>query len=367
MIGIAQGDLFETEDLTQAVEDFMLVLLRTRRRPSAQELVNDLRNQVGLEAARLLPPLLRRLAERRKLTRADRDYCLLILQGNDLESALRNPPPELEARSTIDALVQESRLYRESGAFQEMINFMAGFRDYAPYNNLLVRLQNPSCNFYATARDWRIRFNRELVEDAKPMIILAPMHPVMLVYDLDQTVGPPLPKELETFAQFEGYFDQSWLQRLIENAGRHRIRVDFKPLSSTNAGFAMRESEAKGWKMRIAVHSQLAPPSQFGILCHEIAHVMLGHLGADVDRWWPGRAGLDKASMEIEAEAVAFIVTRRLELTGTSAAYVSRYLSHDQVPLGISIDLIAKTAAFVERMARGKIPEPKRRSEKEKQ
>jgi hypothetical protein len=49
---------------------------------------------------------------------------------------------------------------------------------------MLVRMQNPTCSFYATERDWYDRFRRNLKEDARPMLILAPMHPVLLVYAL---------------------------------------------------------------------------------------------------------------------------------------------------------------------------------------
>jgi hypothetical protein len=94
-----------------------------------------------------------------------------------------------EILSTIDVLVERSRAYRTSQSFREMIDFMGRFRVYAPYNVMLVRLQNASCSFFATAKDWDERFERALKEDARPMLILAPMHPVMLVYDLDQTEG----------------------------------------------------------------------------------------------------------------------------------------------------------------------------------
>ena len=36
----------------------------------------------------------------------------------------------------------------------------------------------------------REHFGRKLKEDARPMLILAPMHPVLTVYELDQTEGP---------------------------------------------------------------------------------------------------------------------------------------------------------------------------------
>jgi len=61
---------------------------------------------------------------------------------------------------------------------------MTTIREYAPYNNMLVRIQNPSCSFYATEKDWRKRFGRHIQEDAWPMLILAPMHPLLTVYPL---------------------------------------------------------------------------------------------------------------------------------------------------------------------------------------
>src|SRR5439155_10576285 len=157
--------------------------------------------------------------------------------------------------STIDSLLQQSKAYRGSAEFQDMVSFMGSFRDYAPFNNMLVRLQNPTCSFYATEPDWNKRFDRRLKEDARPMLILAPMHPVMLVYDLDQTEGKPPPKEITEFAKFEGAWNSEWLARMVENAIVHdKIRVNFKTLSSTNADFATIAAWEGGSKMRIAIH-----------------------------------------------------------------------------------------------------------------
>jgi len=126
------------------------------------------------------------------------------------------------------------------------------------------------------------------------MLILAPMHPVMLVYDLDQTDGP-LPEGLKQFAQFEGEWKPRWLEQTVRNAAVHdRIRVSFKSLSSTNAGFAAVARGTDRWKMRIVIHNELDQPSRSGVLCHELAHIYLGHLGSDKDRWWAGRSELDR-------------------------------------------------------------------------
>jgi hypothetical protein len=109
-----------------------------------------------------------------------------LLEGDDLVPALRGEGNR-EVISSIDTLLEASGRYRNSAEFLEMVEFTGRFRDYAAYNNMLVQVQNPSCAYYASEKDWYERFGRGIKEDARPMLILAPMHPVMLVYDLDQT------------------------------------------------------------------------------------------------------------------------------------------------------------------------------------
>lgn len=292
------------------------------------------------------------------LTRMLREYIGSILESDDLEAAVNGRrAPRQEVASTIDALVRSATRYRTSEAFVEMLDFMANFRDYAPFNNMLVRVQNPSCGFFATARDWERRFDRTVREDARPMLILAPKHPVMLVYALDDTDGPALPSQLQHFARFEGPWDDAWMKRTVENAARDGIRIDVKSLSATHAGFAeVRLGYEPGHRVRIVVHADLDDISRFGVLCHELAHIYLGHLGANEDGWWPGRASLAHAAIEFEAEAVAYVVTGRLGLTGSSAEYVSRYAEGGCTPAGVSLDLIAKVAGRSEQMARESFP-----------
>src|SRR2546430_578987 len=96
-----------------------------------------------------------------------------------------------------------------------------------------------------------------------PLPPQAAMHPVMLVYDLDQTEGPPPPEELYRFAQFEGQWDPQCLRKTVRNAAVHdHIRVSFEALSSTNAGFAELERGTGKWKMRIVIHNALDEPSR---------------------------------------------------------------------------------------------------------
>lgn len=359
-------DLFSQIEQPPSIEEVIIDVLQAGQQPSALELLRTIETKAGMHARWELLTTVERLAANPKWTRAVRDYLTSLLETGSLARALRGEDaPDREMISTIDLLLQQSTRYRESKAFEEMIDFMGRFRDYAPFNNMLVRLQNPSCSFYATARDWQVRFKRTLKEDARPMLILAPMHPVMLVYDLDQTDGTALPEELKRFAQFHGEWNDEWLERMVENAAGFRILVQFKPLSSTNAGFATLARETGAWKMRIVIHEKLDEPSRCGVLCHELAHILLGHLGTDADHWWPARTNLNRNAIEVEAEAVGWIATTRLGLRGASDAYVSRHMRDGQTPTGVSPDSIAKVASLVEHMAREAMPPRRPRARKE--
>ena len=261
---------------------------------------------------------------------------------------------------------QTSALYRKSAAFRDAIEFTAKFRDYAPFNNMLVRVQNPSCGFYATARDWRNRFKREIKEDARPLLILAPMHPVMLVYDLDATEGEPLPEKFESFAKAEGEFEDGIMARTLENAERMAILVQRKPLSTTHGGFATTRLRDGRFKIRVAIHDKLDAASAYSVLCHELAHILLGHLGSDADGWWPSRINLSHATVEIEAEAVSFIVCQRIGLKSSSAAYLASFLADGAVPASVSMELISKVAGRIEEMGKRLLPEKLRKSAKKK-
>lgn len=350
-------------EVTAAIKTHVIeTVLRLRRQPSARELVAELDERIGVVARWDLVSVLESLSRSNEITQAERNYLKSLLHGERMARALRGEPlPGEDATSTIDAVLAESAAYRTTRAYREMVDFVSRFRDYAPYNLMLIRIQNPSCTYFATASDWHHRFQRKVQEDARPMLILKPMGPVMAVYALDDTEGRKLPEELARFAIFEGKWYPAWLDRLIKNAARHQIRVDFKPLSSTNAGFVAISTLGKE-KPRIVIHDGLSDQARFGALCHEMAHVFLGHLGNDKDQWWPSRSHLGRSAVEIEAETTAYIVTRRLGLKGTSPEYISQHLPPDgKVPAAVSFDTISKVAGKIERMALGLQPVPKSR------
>lgn len=360
-----QMTLFEP-DVIREIENILDRFLQ----PSAAELVSMLTKILGKSVLEDIKGAVLHLLDINKITSANRTYLKYLIEDKSLDMAIAGEndcKDRKEIETGIDHLLSSSIKYKNSREFRELITFVAKFRDYSPYNNMLVRIQNPGCNFFATASDWRKRFSRDIKEDARPMVILAPMHPVMLVYDTDQTYGDNLPAGFDKFSKFDGPFDEKWIDRLTTNLYRHKIRLEYKTLSSSLAGFATHSSKNNDWKMRIVIHDELDGPSRFGVLCHEVAHIFLGHLGGDKDLWWPSRMNLNHKSKEIEAESVAYIITQHFGLNGSSDMYVSSHLKNDTaIPEGVSLDNIGKVSSKIREMSLRTLPEPKLRTDLKK-
>jgi len=104
-----------------------------------------------------------------------------------------------DARSLLDQLIEDSRLYRTSQDYKDLLDFVVRLRNFAPFNAPPLQVQKPGMGFAASARDWRDRFGRCIAEGARPLLILWPFGPVGLVYDVADTVGPPLPEDVFPF------------------------------------------------------------------------------------------------------------------------------------------------------------------------
>ncbi len=279
------------------------------RQGSAAELVRAIQEEVGWPARLVLAPILDQLRGGRELPDAGRKYLRYTLSGGEVARALaEGAAPDQEHQSSLDALFGRSRRFRRSRKFAQAVEFISKFREYSPFNNMLVYLQNPVATYIATARHWQKSFGRSVKEDARGIVLLAPRSPVLLVYDIADTEGPPLPDKLGVFTKTTGGFNPAILDRTIKNAERDRIRVERKPMGQLRGGFATTRVQDAAWKMRVVLREDLDAPSAYPVLCHELAHIYLGHVGVDRDGRWPYRPNLTEAVAEIEAESVAYIV-----------------------------------------------------------
>lgn len=327
------------------------------RQGSAEDLARAIEEEVGWPARHVLNSVLEELRATRDLPAPERKYLFYTLTDEAVAAALAGDAPRSHRHdSELDELFTRSRQFRRSKKFVEAVEFVGRFREYSPFNNMLVYLQNPLSTYFATARRWERAFGRTIKEEARAMIILAPRSPVLLVYDIADTDGTPLPKKLGVFAKVSGPFDPLILERMVKNCAHDGIRVERQAMGRLRAGFATWRQHGGSPKIRISVRADLEPSAACAVLVHELAHVYLGHLGTDRDGWWPYRMNLPEAVMEIEAESVAHIVCRRAGLSTHSAEYLSSYVENAEDLADVSLDLVARAAGRIEEMGRKLLP-----------
>ncbi len=258
---------------------------------------------------------------------------------------------KLTINKSLETLLQRSEALRNGVKFKELLDFAAKFRQYKPFNNVLVYIQNPECTFYATEKHFKDKLDRTLKETARPMIILAPMHPVLFVYDVKDTEGAPLPSlltETEKIFKVTGKMTDKWLLNLKSHFKAMKISLRETKMFKNHAGKIERTDYGK---ILITINTEYGTAVKLSTLIHELAHLMLGHLGSKDDEKFPERPGkLLLKTREIEAESVAYLVLQRLGLENNAYTYLAFHDAKRSDLEHISIDLIAKVSGKIESM-----------------
>jgi len=203
------------------------------------------------------------------------------------------------------------------------------------------------------------------------MVILAPMTPVLFVYDLEDTEGENMPEMLENPFPTEGTLDVKIFDKTISNCNSFAIDITYEDMSRFKAGIiattllsADNIGDKDKLKYRILIKSDFTTEQKYATLCHELAHLFLGHLGDDQDEWWEDRSKLSYNAKELEAEAVSYLVCSRSGIWSKSEDYLSQYIRDAHDLRNVSIELVSKVANQIERMGSEPIPIRKRKKPK---
>jgi hypothetical protein len=342
----------ESEGVREGTRQFVVGWI-ARRHGTALDFVRELEDNVGWRARLAALEVLRELRNDPLLEKAHREFLFYTLGDDVVLAALsETASPGAEHLSTIDDLFLRSKRFRRTRDFADAVEFISKFHDYSAYNNMLVYLQNPLATYFATAAHWQKAFGRTIKEDARAMLILAPRTPVLVVYDAADTEGPRLPAKLERYGKTAGVFDPRTLDHTVKNCERERILIQRKPMGPLRGGLATVRLRDQKHLIRILVREELEPAAAYSVLCHELAHVFLGHVGACREGGWPCRANLSDAVAEIEAESVSHTVCRRAGIVTQSAEYLSNYFTKEQDLSNVSLDLISRVAGKIEEMGR---------------
>ena len=256
----------------------------------------------------------------------------------------------------IDELVKALE-QGKSESLLRFLEFQARFHEYSFRNCLLISIQKPEATYVAGFQRWK-DLGRFVKKGEKGIMILAPIvrrrksaddseaasdeeqeqrsvcgFRAVHVFDVSQTEGDELPE----FSRVAGDPGEKLLTlaALVKQRG---IELCYE----ANLGGADGRSEGG----KITIREGMPPAEEFSVLAHELAHELLHR----TER----RKETTRKVRELEAEAVAFIVSRAAGLEGTtrSADYIQLY-SGDKELLMASLDHIQKVAAdIIEQLAK---------------
>lgn len=339
------------EEATQYVEDFILQVVRSNLPPiSCRELLKLLTDRFDYSIRLQLWDIVEQLKSDNSPVS---QYAFWHFQDEELESILRGSDEKQKAKdeSTLDELFARTLELRSTDKFREVVEFVANLREYSPFNNMLVKIQRPEAKYYATTSHWKKKFGREVKPEAIPIVILRPMGPVMLVYDVDDTTGRKLPPQIENPFNISGEFNEESYYQTLLNCNKINIEIKEIKLAKSHAGTAIRQNVSGETKLIVQLNQNHDVKIKYATLCHELAHLFLGHLGGDPHgSEWTSRINLTLTQRELEAESVSYILCARAGLASNSAEYLSGYLENQEDIKKISIEAIMKTVTYIEQM-----------------
>ena len=271
---------------------------------------------------------------------------------------MEKPVPEL------DKLFDEVGTYRSSADYKELLSFVNRFRKIAPYNAMLLHIQNPGAVFVASAADWKNRFGRQPIHGARPLVILRPFGPVAFVYELSDTEGKDFPSALIDPFHAEGTIYDGEYQHFIRSLYLSGFGYHEHDYGTGIAGFvekidAIGEYKTKKAEKRfslpfgIVVNQNLENAAKVATLYHELGHVFCGHLRTPELKYLPQRYGLSLEQREFEAESVCWLLCERQGIHNPSAEYLSEYLENSETIPDISIDAVLKAVGEIEKIWAG--------------
>ncbi len=231
-------------------------------------------------------------------------------------------------RALIDQLIAATKLYDSSDAIQQLFAFTIRLREFAPFNAMLLHIQKPGLTHAATAHDWWQRFGRVPKKGARPLLVLRMKGPVDFVFDVQDTEGKDLPVDAFSFPTFGNLSDNRFAE-FMRAVSKEKIDLVQLDAGDGQAGWIRLLARSKNDKgknvYQLAYNRNHAAPTRFVTVAHELAHLYLGHLGADNGRRVPDRRHTHHELMEVEAEMAAYLVAMRNGLEPRSESYLSNY------------------------------------------
>ena len=260
-------------------------------------------------------------------------------------------------RSLISQLIEQSRLYRTGPEYLGLLNFITRMRHIAPFNAMILQIQKPGLQFAASKVDWYRQHQRTIKEGARPLLILWPFSPVALVYDIVDTEGQDLPKDVAAPFRAQGDVTEERLTTMCALLAKQCIDCQSIVYGSGHAGHiqktvtgALLSGKPTRHHYAIRLNSDHSASVRFATLAHELGHLYLGHLGEDKGRKIKNRRNVPHAVREIEAETVSYLACNRQGVQNVSESYLSGYVNRPGAVDSMDVYAITAAAGAVEQL-----------------
>jgi len=246
----------------------------------------------------------------------------------------------------LDELFDKVKTFNHSAEYKDLLDFIVKFKNLSPFNAFLIRTQNSGVKVVMNAKKWKKQYKRSVKPYARPLVILVPFGPVDFVYDIADTDGPPVPRQLVDPFMTTGTVGVGLYETVIKNLIKHGFTIDEYVGHKSLAGFVQSETGS----YRIMLNKTWDINVKLSTLFHELGHLFAGHVGATQDCWWKPRLGLDIHQREFEAESISFLVCKRIGLETTSDEYLSNYMIRNEFIPKISFETVLSVAGYIEQM-----------------
>jgi len=261
-----------------------------------------------------------------------------------------------DCAQAIDQLFISALESKGDVAFDEFIDFASRFSKLSVYNAMLVRLQRPGAAAVGSRKEWQ-KIERHVLPDAIPIVILQPFGPVRFIFEYSDTDGKPMPAQDKNPLFAKGEINELTYEHTRQAAKNYFVEVVETDqygnnLAGTAAGINVCPTvvtQNKNQAFRVKINAKHDLPSRYATLAHELGHIYCGHLGQDINGRWPDRRKNfhSPIAMELEAEAVAWLVCQRNGIVTRSKEYL-KYLIDDAGLQTVSMYSIYEAANRVE-------------------
>lgn len=268
--------------------------------------------------------------------------------------------------NAVEVLTQaknEIRRVFDSENYKECLQVMGKFHNYSIRNIMLIKAERPDATYVAGYQAWKKEFGRHVKKGERGIPIIAwaptsryteetvknengqeetklvkttvPNFRVVYVYDVSQTDGDPLPKLTERLVgDMENY---NMLFQSIRDISPYKLQI--REIKGEASGYCSPDDK------EIVVREGMSQRHTIKTSIHEVAHAYM-HTDEDELK----KIGLDKNTIEVEAEATAFVVCEHfgMDTSSYSFPYIASWSSGKELKeLESSLDRIQHSASDI--------------------